>query len=123
MTTKEVKLRIEKQFGTISAFARITKSDRYELQKMLKRQTLSEDDKAALVLLFELHRRSSDPNRISKDRLKYLRTLLDQSGGVYLFCTRNPEFKLGQVYAVYNGQVKTLQSKIAKRLFDFFEIE
>ena len=123
MTPKQAKLKIEKIFGTVSAFARITGSDRYELQKMLKRQELTETDRAALRLLFELHKRSIDPSRITKEKLSLIRKRLNEFGGVYLFCKENPEFQMGQVYAVYNGQVKTLQSKVAKKLFEFFKIE
>jgi hypothetical protein len=123
MTKEKLKQKIIKKFGTISGFARVSKLDRYELQKLFARKQIPlETAKSLSQKCDELEKVNSIANPIDPEKLKLLRAAIDDAGGRYKFCKDNPTFDMRQIYYVYEGE-RVRMSPLIKRLFEHFKIE
>lgn len=111
---------IKEKFGSLSAFARVAKIDRYELQKTFARQTMTNREYLKLERL--MNRKKSPPKTTYDSKLKKLIKAINKYGGVYKFTKDNPEFSRRYVYVVCSGGTNKLTDTVQK-LFDHFQIE
>lgn len=121
MTKSAVKKAILKKFGSLSRFARMTKRDRYKLQKLFQLKEPPEAKLAELMLAVESEIHRKDPNEIKPGDLAKLKQALKDYGGIAKFCRDFPQYKYRSVTKITQGDVTRI-SRISTELFQHFEI-
>jgi hypothetical protein len=117
-TKKDLRDSIKLKFGTLSNFARLSKINRYELQKMFARKDISPIDVKAIQAGLKLRNKS----HVDQAKLKLLRKAIDDAGGCYAFTKKHHDFSQRLTYMIYNGQQKR-ESALFKKLLNHFKIE
>lgn len=119
MTVEKLKAEIKIKFGTMSKFARIVKIDRYELQKILKRDKAEEIKK--INSLAKKKKYKPTGKELTDKQRAALKKAIDKKGGVLQFCRDNPQFSKDSVFQTINGTRKLMTDK-KKELFEFLNI-
>lgn len=111
---------IKEKFGSLSAFCRVVKMDRYELQKTFARKSLTPHEYTELNSL--MLRKKPLPKNTYEKRLKKLIKAIKKAGGVYKFTEDNPRFIRRYVYFICSGKINKVTPRV-QELFDHFKIE
>lgn len=121
MNMNTLKANIRKKFGSMSNFARAAKINRYELQKQLASPSKHRKSLLKINRLATRLKAGISIGEIPVTKLKSLKTQIANSGGVVVFCFKNPNFNSRTVFQILQGRRKRM-SPIVKELFEHFDI-
>jgi hypothetical protein len=111
MTKQQVHARIRKKFGTLTRFARLTRFDRYELQKIFARQAGDQDLLKKLNVLVETTEAQASAVDISDEQRNKLKEIFAEKS-VAEFCRENPKFKEDLIFQVMWGRRKRINQRV-----------
>lgn len=117
MKVTTVKTAIQKKFGSISRFAKLSGMDRYKLQILF---SVKHPDEKKLREVMQVCRQTENlslPGEMSDQLIELISSRIAQKGGPYKFCKDNPEFSCRWIRKIVNGQAKR-SSKVIDALMD-----
>lgn len=117
-----LKERIKTKFGSMSKFARLARQNRYELQKVFSRKTMTPAEVRRLEKLINRTRVKKADGEITEAQLKLFIEAIEAAGGAHKFTKDNPQFPRASVFEVLGGKRKLISNGVRK-LFDHFKIE
>jgi hypothetical protein len=123
----KLQARIQKKFGSISNFSRISGIDRTRLQVLFRVKNPDRDELNQVRKAYMEFKNVQTGNVVDPERLKKLKKAIDDAGGPYKFTkdtvdeNGKPIFETRAVYYVFDGE-RTRLSKLMKRLLDHFQI-
>lgn len=117
MTTKGIKAKIKKKFGSLTKFATLAKLDRYQLQKFFAaaEKNMTPERKAYILELDKIANATkveATKYELSESIRQMISDKLHEMGGVKKFCTEHPGFSEVSIFQVINGTRKRITDKV-----------
>lgn len=121
MKAQTVKAAIKKKFGTMTKFAKLSKTDRYELQKLFAREHPDVSELQRIMKLVRKTKVKPLDNEIPSDLLAKLRAELQDYGGVIKFTTDHDSFSKDSLFQILSGR-RTRMTDKTKEIFNHFNL-
>lgn len=114
---KAIRKSIKAKFGSLSKFAALTKTDRYDLQKFFaaaqKKMTPEREQRLFTIeSVIAMTKVESLPNELTKDLRKKIEDAIEDYGGVIHFCNENPQFNKTSVFHIIQGRRKKITKQV-----------
>lgn len=117
-----LKKKIKEKFGMMSRFARLANEDRYGLQKLFAKKSITKAEFDRVNILVKRTEVRTSGREIDPKKFAQLKKALDEAGGVAEFCRKNSQFSVDTMKHIYQGRRK-VKGPVIDSLFAHFEIE